>query len=64
MAILQQLSSVRRTATAASRSPLTLPDSLRAAAFTDKQLVYGGSAVQARVPAPAASCRLLDAIAA
>ena len=64
MAILQQLSSVRRTASAASRSPLTLPHSLRAAAFTDKQLVYGGSAVQALVLAPTASFRLLDAFAA
>jgi hypothetical protein len=64
MGMFQQLSSVQRTATAARRSPLTLPHSLRAAAFADKQLVYCGSAVQTRVLVPAASFRLLDAFAA
>ena len=63
-AMLRQLASVRRTAAAASRSLLALPHSFRAAALTDEQLVYGCPTVLARVLAPAASRRLLDAFAA
>jgi len=44
MAIFHQLSSVWRTATAASRSLLALPHLFRAASVTDEQLVYGRSA--------------------
>ncbi len=62
--ILRQLSSVRRTATAASRSLLALPHSFRPAAVTLEQLVSGRPAILARVLAPAASCRLLDALTA
>jgi len=63
-AMLRQLASVRRTAAAASRSLLTLPHSFRAAALTGEWLVYGCSTVLARVHAPSACCRLLDAFAA
>jgi hypothetical protein len=64
IAIFRQLSSVRRTTTAASRSLLALPHSIRAAALTDEQLVYGCSTVLARVLAPAAFRRFLDAFTA
>jgi hypothetical protein len=63
-AMLRQLSSVRRTATAASRSLLALPHSFRTAAFTNERLVYRRSAMQARVFAPSAFRRLLDAFTA
>jgi hypothetical protein len=64
MAMFHQLSTVRRTAPAASRPLLALPHSFRAAAVTDEQLVYGRSTVQARIFAPAASRRLLDVFTA
>ena len=64
MARLRQLPGVRRTATAASRSVLALPHSLRAAGVTDERLVYGRSTILARVLAPAASRRLLNAFTA
>jgi hypothetical protein len=64
MAMFRQLSSVRRAAAAASRSLLALPHSIRAAALTDEQLVYGCSTVLARVLAPAAFRRFLDAFTA
>jgi hypothetical protein len=64
IALLRQLSSVRRTAAAASRSLLTLPHSFRAAALTGQEFVSGRSTVLARVHAPAASRRLLDVFSA
>ncbi len=62
--MFRQLSSVRRAAAAASRSLLALPHSFRAAALTEEQLVYRCPTVLARVLAPAASRRLLDAFTA
>jgi hypothetical protein len=64
MGISRQSSGVRSTTTTASRSLFALPHSFRAAAVTDEQLVYGRSALLARVFAPAASRRFLDALTA
>jgi hypothetical protein len=62
--MFRQSSGVRSTTTAASCSLFALPHSFRAAAVTDEQLVYGRSALLARVFAPAASRRFLDAFTA
>jgi hypothetical protein len=63
-AIYCQSSGVRSTTTTASCSRFALPHSFRAAAVTDEQLVYGRSTRLARVLAPAACRRFLDAFAA
>jgi hypothetical protein len=62
--IFRQLSGERSTTSAASCSLFALPHSFGAAAVTDEQLVYGRSALLARVFAAAASRRFLDAFTA
>jgi hypothetical protein len=63
-AILHQSSRVGRTTAATSRSLAALPNSSGAAAVTNEKLVYSRFAVLARVFAPAASSRFLDALTA